>query len=188
MTLVLRRRSGLIRINAAPLPEKKPQAQCHPALVASAARRVFPTDPPAHAGEGEATLTENEDDANRCFGAGDSCGGRAGGRIDQVFGAEVVQHVEFIRLKGAVTCSGLPIVRRKGAARPREVMRILEDEGVYIADPHTSVVEDGGKKSINPRHVELKLAMDPAGLLNPGKLRAWDERDAAQRKSVFWDS
>jgi hypothetical protein len=109
-------------------------------------------------------------------------------RIDLVFGAEVVQHVEFIRVKGAVTCSGLPIVRWKGEARLREVMRILEDEGVYIADPHTWVVEDGGKKSINPRHVELKMAMDPAGLLNPGKLRAWDERDAAQRKSVFWDS
>lgn len=109
-------------------------------------------------------------------------------RITDLFGDEVVQHVEFIRVKGAVTCSGLPIVRWKGEARLREVMRTLEAEGVYIADPHTWVVEDGGKKSINPRHVELKAAMDPAGLLNPGKLRAWDERGVAQRKSVFWDS
>ena len=109
-------------------------------------------------------------------------------RIDQIFGAEVMQHVEFIRVKGAVTCSGLPIVRWKDEARLREVMRMLEAEGVYIADPHTWVVEDGGKKSINPRHVELKVAMDPAGLLNPGKLRAWDERDVQQKKSVFWDS
>lgn len=99
-----------------------------------------------------------------------------------------VQHVEFIRVGGAVTCSGLPIVRWQGEARLREVMRLLEAEGVYIADPHTWVVEDGGKKSINPRHVELKLTMDPAGLLNPGKLRAWDERDRVQRKSVFWNS
>jgi len=30
--------------------------------------------------------------------------------------------------------------------------------------------------------------MDPAGLLNPGKLRAWMERDTAQRKSIFWDN
>ncbi|MFN0164645.1 MAG: FAD-binding oxidoreductase, partial [Burkholderiales bacterium] len=109
-------------------------------------------------------------------------------RIDEIFGAEVVQHVEFIRVKGAMTCSGLPIVRWNGEPRLREVMSILEAEGVYIADPHTWVVEDGGKKSINPRHVELKVAMDPAGLLNPGKLRAWDERGVAQKKSVFWDS
>ena len=109
-------------------------------------------------------------------------------RIHEVFGDEVVQHVEFIRVKGAVTCSGLPIVRWKGESRLREVMRILEEEGVYIADPHTWVVEDGGKKSINPRHVDLKIAMDPAGLLNPGKLRAWDEREKTQKKSVFWDS
>jgi FAD/FMN-containing dehydrogenase len=109
-------------------------------------------------------------------------------RIHEIFGEEVVQHVEFIRVKGAVTCSGLPIVRWKGESRLREVMRILEEEGVYIADPHTWVVEDGGKKSINPRHVDLKIAMDPAGLLNPGKLRAWDEREATQKKSVFWDS
>ncbi|MBL8383018.1 MAG: FAD-binding oxidoreductase [Burkholderiales bacterium] len=109
-------------------------------------------------------------------------------RIDALFGEEVVQHVEFIRVKGAVTCSGLPIVRWRGEPRLREVMRLLEAEGVYIADPHTWVVEDGGKKSINPRHVELKAAMDPAGLLNPGKLRAWQERGVAQKKSVFWDS
>ena len=80
------------------------------------------------------------------------------------------------------------IVRWKDEPRLREVMRILEAEGVYIADPHTWVVEDGGKKSINPHHVELKMAMDPAGLLNPGKLRAWAERDGTQKKSVFWDS
>ncbi|MBL8377055.1 MAG: FAD-binding oxidoreductase [Burkholderiales bacterium] len=109
-------------------------------------------------------------------------------RIHEIFGDEIVQHVEFIRVKGAMTCSGLPIVRWSDEARLREVMRRLEEEGVYIADPHTWVVEDGGKKSINPRHVELKLAMDPAGLINPGKLRAWDERGVAQKKSVFWDS
>lgn len=114
-------------------------------------------------------------------------------RLTEVFGEEVTQHLEFIRVKGQVTCSGLPIVRYTDEARLREVMRKLEEEGIYIADPHTWWVEDGGKKSVNPRHVEIKAQMDPAGLLNPGKLRAWEERaqgmDAGeQRKSIFWDS
>jgi FAD/FMN-containing dehydrogenase len=114
-------------------------------------------------------------------------------RLTEAFGDEITQHLEFIRVKGQMTCSGLPIVRYTDEARLRAVMRKLEDEGIYIADPHTWWVEDGGKKSINPRHVEIKADMDPAGLLNPGKLRAWEERlqgqsAAEQRKSIFWDS
>ena len=109
-------------------------------------------------------------------------------RIRELFGNEITQHLEFIRVKGHVTCSGLPIIRWRDEARLREVMRQLEDEGVYIADPHTWVIEDGGKKAINPRHLELKRTMDPAGLLNPGKLRAWNEAGLAVKQgNGFWD-
>jgi FAD/FMN-containing dehydrogenase len=34
-------------------------------------------------------------------------------------------------------------------------------------------VEDGGAGVVDPNQVAAKAAHDPAGLLNPGKLRGW---------------
>jgi hypothetical protein len=34
-------------------------------------------------------------------------------------------------------------------------------------------VEDGGAGVVDPNQVAAKTAHDPAGLLNPGKLRGW---------------
>jgi FAD/FMN-containing dehydrogenase len=46
-----------------------------------------------------------------------------------------------------------------------------------IANPHTYILEDGGMKSINVEQLQFKELVDPYGLLNPGKMRAWLERD-----------
>lgn len=37
-------------------------------------------------------------------------------------------------------------------------------------------VEDGGLGVIDADQVAAKQRFDPAGLLNPGKLRGWEER------------
>jgi FAD/FMN-containing dehydrogenase len=93
-------------------------------------------------------------------------------------GDEVLVHLEFIRTKeGAMNCSGLQLVRYSTDERLNEVMQIHREHGVYIANPHVYVVEDGKQGTINPDVVATKLRFDPAGLLNPGKLRGWALRE-----------
>jgi hypothetical protein len=44
--------------------------------------------------------------------------------------------------------------------------------GVYVKNPHTYVLEDGGQVNNIDRIVEWKRRLDPWNLLNPGKLRS----------------
>jgi FAD/FMN-containing dehydrogenase len=90
---------------------------------------------------------------------------------------EVLAHLEFIRTKeGAMTCSGLQLVRYSSDERLNAVMQAHRDAGVYIANPHVWRVEDGKQGEVNPDVVATKLRFDPQGLLNPGKLRGWELR------------
>jgi FAD/FMN-containing dehydrogenase len=111
-------------------------------------------------------------------------GFEAGRHVEQAkalreqLGDEVLVHLEFIRTKeGAMNCSGLQLVRYSTDERLNEIMQIHRDHGVYIANPHVYIVEDGKQGQINPDVVATKMRFDPMGLLNPGKLRGWDERE-----------
>jgi FAD/FMN-containing dehydrogenase len=98
--------------------------------------------------------------------------------LRQLLGDEVLVHLEFIRTKeGAMNCSGLQLVRYSSDERLDQIMQIHRDHGVYIANPHVYVVEDGKQGQVNPDVVATKMRFDPMGLLNPGKLRGWDERE-----------
>jgi FAD/FMN-containing dehydrogenase len=48
-----------------------------------------------------------------------------------------------------------------------------------VFDPHTYVLEDGGMKQTDPEQLAFKRHADPLGLLNPGKMRGWDEQFSA---------
>ena len=90
---------------------------------------------------------------------------------------EVFMHLEFLRnAAGALTCSGLQIVRYSTEERLNEIMQIHRDHGVRINNPHAFVVEDGKQGQVNAAAVRMKERLDPMGLLNPGKLRGWDQR------------
>ena len=96
----------------------------------------------------------------------------------KLLGDEVLVHLEFIRTKeGAMNCSGLQLVRYQNDERLNQVMQIHRDNGVYIANPHVYIVEDGKQGQVNPDVVATKMRFDPAGLLNPGKLRGWEQRE-----------
>jgi hypothetical protein len=92
------------------------------------------------------------------------------------FGDEVMMHLEFIRVQGAVIPAALQLVRYTTPERLFEIIRYHEDRGAFIANPHTYVLEDGGRKAIDPIQLQFKEMVDPYGLLNPGKMRAWEER------------
>jgi len=91
-----------------------------------------------------------------------------------LFPGEVLQHLEFIRFGGRVTCSGLPVVRYSNADRLNEIMRLHEQREVYIANPHVFTVEDGSRyKRGDVDQLGFKHEVDPYGLLNPGKMRSF---------------
>jgi FAD/FMN-containing dehydrogenase len=98
-----------------------------------------------------------------------------------LLGDEVLVHLEFIRTKeGAMNCSGLQLIRYTTEERLNAIMQTFRDSGLYIANPHVYIVEDGKQGQINPDVVAVKQRFDPQGLLNPGKLRGWDQRDRLQ--------
>ncbi|MCA1452736.1 FAD-binding oxidoreductase [Bradyrhizobium sp. BRP22] len=92
----------------------------------------------------------------------------------ELFPDEVLQHLEFIRFGGRVTCSGLPVVRYTDADRLNEIIRLHEARGVHIANPHVFTVEDGSRyKRADADQLGFKHEVDPYGLLNPGKMRSF---------------
>ena len=92
------------------------------------------------------------------------------------FGDEVLMHLEFLRANGTAVPAGLPIVRYSTEERLNEIIHYYEENGAFIANPHTYILEDGGTKTVDVEQLKFKERVDPYGLLNPGKMRAWLER------------
>ena len=73
----------------------------------------------------------------------------------------------------------LPLVRWRGREALEELIRHACDLGCLLFNPHAITVEDGGLGGVDADQVAAKANYDPAGLLNPGKLRGWLERSAS---------
>jgi len=94
----------------------------------------------------------------------------------QRFGDEVLFHHEFSRAGGALVAFALPLVMYFDEDQLNALMASFEADGCAIFNPHTWVLEDGGMKQVDEAQLAFKLLADPQGLMNPGKVRAWDER------------
>ncbi|WP_436639296.1 FAD-binding oxidoreductase [Microbaculum sp. FT89] len=96
-------------------------------------------------------------------------------KVHAHFGDEVMAHLEFVRFDGNVTCFGLPIVRFTTEERLEEIMRIHEDMGCVIFNAHRYTLEEGGMKQTDEVQLAFKREADPKGLLNPGKMVAFED-------------
>jgi FAD/FMN-containing dehydrogenase len=92
------------------------------------------------------------------------------------FGDEVMMHLEFMRVGGRTTPAALQLVRFQSADRLAAIIDYHEAQGAIIFNPHTYWIEDGGMKQVDLAQLRFKEQVDPYGLLNPGKMRAWEAR------------
>lgn len=90
---------------------------------------------------------------------------------------EVLQHLEVIRESGKVMFAGLSLVKFTTEERLDEIVRMHEDAGCMIFNPHRFTLEEGGRQTVDDRQLNFKREADPKGLLNPGKMIAWDDPD-----------
>jgi FAD/FMN-containing dehydrogenase len=97
--------------------------------------------------------------------------------VRQRWGGDVLWHLEAVRQQGEARLAALPLVRWRGATDLAALMEQCRTLGAVLFDPHVLTVEDGGLGVVDADQVAAKAAYDPAGLLNPGKLRGWISRN-----------
>lgn len=94
------------------------------------------------------------------------------------FGDELELHYELTLIMGEVRAAGLPIVHYTTEERLEEIIDIMENElGLAVFNPHRVTLEEGGMKQVDDAQLAFKKEADPKGLLNPGKMIAWEDPD-----------
>jgi len=109
-------------------------------------------------------------------------------RIHDLYGSEVRGHLELIRFNGRIAFAGLPLVVFTTEARLQEIIAEHEAMGAMIFNPHRYTLEEGGMKQTDAIQLAFKRETDPRGLLNPGKMIAWEnpEFDFAAGKNFLF--
>jgi len=109
--------------------------------------------------------------------------------VEQVrarFSPEVLQHLEVTRMGGKVALGGLSLVKFTTEARLDEIVREHEAMGAMVFNPHRYTLEEGGRQAVDDRQLAFKREADPKGLLNPGKMIAWDDPDWRYDRMYAW--
>jgi FAD/FMN-containing dehydrogenase len=83
-----------------------------------------------------------------------------------------------------IVVGGIPLVRFRSEERLGEILRACEELGVFIANPHTFYLEEGGRHLNIADKRALKDAVDPHGLLNPGKMKTYPRNPFAAGAGV----
>ena len=93
------------------------------------------------------------------------------------FAPEVLQHLEVMRDGGKVMFAGLSLVKFTTEDRLDSIIAAHEAAGAMVFNPHRYTLEEGGRQTVDERQLKFKKEADPKGLLNPGKMIAWDDPD-----------
>jgi hypothetical protein len=67
------------------------------------------------------------------------------------------------------------MVRFSTAERMTALMAELEEMGCRVWNPHVYTLEEGNRRGADAAQLAMKRANDPKGLLNPGKMIAWED-------------
>ena len=103
-----------------------------------------------------------------------------------MFPGELISHLEFVRFDGDITCFGLPLVRFTTEERLNEIIDLHNENGCPVFNPHRYTLEEGGMKQTDEIQLAFKRQADPKGLLNPGKMIAWDDPDYDFESGKTW--
>ena len=93
--------------------------------------------------------------------------------LSNQWGDDLLWHLEGVRHAGGSRLAALPLVRWRGAEALDQLIASCRELGAVIFNPHVFTVEDGGLGIVDGDQVAAKGSHDPAGLLNPGKLKGW---------------
>lgn len=98
--------------------------------------------------------------------------------VKAAFGDELLLHFEMTQIMGRPVAMCMPLLRAQDPDRIEEVVMLLEQQyGVTVFNPHRVTLEEGGMKEPDLAQLAFKRETDPKGLLNPGKMIAWDDPD-----------
>lgn len=86
------------------------------------------------------------------------------------YGDEMLMHHEFALLGGQPRLSGLVLLQYLDEDRLDEVMHELVQDGCQVMNAHVNVLEKSGRKQMGDEELRFKRAVDPHGLMNPGKI------------------
>ena len=83
-----------------------------------------------------------------------------------------------------ISVGGIPLVHFKSEARLQELLEYCAEIGVFIANPHTYFLEEGGRHPNIAEKRDLKTDLDPHALLNPGKMKSYPKNPFATPTAV----
>ncbi len=72
-----------------------------------------------------------------------------------------------------IVVGGIPLVHFRSEERLNEILAACAELGVFIANPHTFHLEEGGRHPNIADKRAFKGEVDPRGLLNPGKMKTY---------------